>query len=173
MDDVINVYLTCGLPGSGKTTWAREFIEKNPNTIRICRDSIREMFCGSYKYNKETEPIVKRAAIELIDLAIGNKRNIIIDETNIRKSKREDWIDILKMIEHEIYEKIKIHIVYFPLGIEIHYVNSNDNLENRMTDDPRGYSREHWEKVINSMKEDFEIPIASEFPEGVGLVEVR
>lgn len=187
MSDTITVYITCGLPGSGKTTWAREFIKKNPGTVRVCRDNLREMFCGEYRYDKEFEALVKRTAINTLDLSIKNRHNVIIDETNIKKEKRADWIDIISMIDKEadedgtsfITRKIKIQIVYFPLGIEVDSISGlaasfgDDNLENRMSDNPRGYSREHWRGVIESMKKDFEVPELSEFPEGTKIVEVN
>lgn len=34
--------LTIGVPCSGKTTWATEFVTNNPTWINICRDDIRE-----------------------------------------------------------------------------------------------------------------------------------
>lgn len=172
MSDTITVYITCGLPGSGKTTWAKKFIEENPGTVRVCRDNLREMFCGDYRYDKAFEAIVKRSVINSLDLAIKNKHNVIIDETNIKKDKRADWLDIINMIQQDIVEEIKIYIIYFPLGIRVHTTIGNDNLENRMSDNPRGYSREHWSQVIESMKKDFEVPEISEFPEGTKIVEV-
>jgi len=35
---------TRGIPASGKTTWAREYCLKNPNTVRVNRDDIRYTF---------------------------------------------------------------------------------------------------------------------------------
>ncbi|TOL52987.1 hypothetical protein CGH95_24620, partial [Vibrio parahaemolyticus] len=34
--------LTIGCPGSGKSTWAREFIAKNPGFYNINRDDYRQ-----------------------------------------------------------------------------------------------------------------------------------
>ena len=49
------VKILVGLPGSGKSTWAKEFIHKNPNYIRFGRDVFRFMlkdqpFCDFKKH---------------------------------------------------------------------------------------------------------------------------
>lgn len=36
------IILTVGCPGSGKSTWAREFIAKNPGFYNINRDDYRQ-----------------------------------------------------------------------------------------------------------------------------------
>ena len=37
------VLVLIGLPASGKSTWAHDFIERNPNWIRINKDDLRSM----------------------------------------------------------------------------------------------------------------------------------
>ena len=38
------VILCRGIQGSGKTTWAKQYCKEHPNTIRVNRDDIRQMF---------------------------------------------------------------------------------------------------------------------------------
>lgn len=38
-----------GISGSGKSTWATEYIQKNPDTLRINRDDIRKSLVGTLK----------------------------------------------------------------------------------------------------------------------------
>lgn len=40
------IYVTRGLPASSKTTWAKEAAEY-PDTVRVCRDDIRDMLVGT------------------------------------------------------------------------------------------------------------------------------
>ena len=40
------IILTVGCPGSGKSTWAREFIAKNPGFFNINRDDYRQSIMG-------------------------------------------------------------------------------------------------------------------------------
>lgn len=37
------LYILTGLPGSGKSTWAKENL---PNAVVVCKDTIREEICG-------------------------------------------------------------------------------------------------------------------------------
>lgn len=39
------LWITCGLPASGKTSWAREFLESRPlgEVLRLSRDDLRRM----------------------------------------------------------------------------------------------------------------------------------
>ncbi len=45
----IKLILTKGLPASGKSTWAREYIEKYPNTANLCKDDLRLQLPASKK----------------------------------------------------------------------------------------------------------------------------
>ena len=38
------IILCRGIQGSGKTTWAKQYCKEHPNTIRVNRDDIRQMF---------------------------------------------------------------------------------------------------------------------------------
>ena len=45
---MIKVYITKGLPGSGKSTWAKETVDKYPNSYkRINKDDLRAMIDNS------------------------------------------------------------------------------------------------------------------------------
>ena len=38
--------LLCGIPGSGKTTWAKNYISKNPDFVHLSSDAIRAELYG-------------------------------------------------------------------------------------------------------------------------------
>jgi T4 RnlA family RNA ligase len=48
----LNLILTKGLPASGKTTWAREYIQKHPETANLCKDDLRSQLSGTGKREK-------------------------------------------------------------------------------------------------------------------------
>jgi predicted kinase len=52
----LKLILTKGLPASGKTTWAKEYIQKYPETANLCKDDLR-LQLGST--NKREKRIIK------------------------------------------------------------------------------------------------------------------
>ena len=133
----MEVYILCGLPGSGKSTWAMK-----QKGIIINRDSLRTMIHGKYKYDADLEPLIKDMAKELLCVALNAGHNVIIDETNLTKAKRKFWTNIIN-------NSAATYCVWF--------TETYNNLENRMTDS-RGISREKWSEVIEVMKKSFEKP---------------
>lgn len=75
-----------GLPGSGKTTWAREFIDEHPNCKRICKDDLRAMFDdGVYSFGNEQ--FIRHAQEALIRAAYSAGKSVILDDTNLRADR--------------------------------------------------------------------------------------
>jgi len=136
------MYILIGVPGCGKSTWSKENI--NEDTVVICKDAFRSMLRINYEYNMKYEPIVHDLQTAAITSAVKNGLDIIVDEVNIKKSKR----DVLKELVP---------------GYEIIYVvfKNTDTLDRRMNDS-RGYSREEWDAVIQGMIKSMEWPEADE-----------
>lgn len=77
------VIITKGLPGSGKSTWAKKVISDNPNSYkRINKDELREMFDNS-KHSNDSEKFILEARDQLIMLALKNGKHVIVDDTNL------------------------------------------------------------------------------------------
>jgi predicted kinase len=71
-----------GIPGSGKSTWARKQAHDNPDTIvRVCRDDIRNML-GKY-WVPDREGLVTQIEDAAIYHAIERSYDVIVDATNI------------------------------------------------------------------------------------------
>ncbi len=79
-----------GLPASGKTTWARQYLKDNPNTKRINKDELRAMLDDS-KWNKENEKFILHIRDTVIAQAFNNGYSVIVDDTNFA-SKHELWL---------------------------------------------------------------------------------
>lgn len=67
-----------GLPGSGKSTWARQ----QTNTRIVCRDSIRHMLGQYDDFTSEREGIVTDACNAAIFSCVRRGCDLIIDETH-------------------------------------------------------------------------------------------
>jgi predicted kinase len=49
---MLKLIITKGLPASGKTTWAKEYIQKYPETANLCKDDLRLQLSGTGKREK-------------------------------------------------------------------------------------------------------------------------
>ena len=119
--------ITIGVSGSGKSTWANDFVSKNKNYIVIERDKIRSSIQniddGYVVWNMwkwSDEKIVNKKQTELLNLAFENKQNIIISDTNISSKTR-------KMFE-ELFNKHKYKIEYKWFDIDIEEAIKRDSL---------------------------------------------
>lgn len=78
------VILTCGLPGSGKSTWAKEKLAKEPDKyIRLNRDDMRMMFNNKYRVDTKTENLTLIARDYLLVKTLEAGKNVIIDDCNL------------------------------------------------------------------------------------------
>lgn len=95
------VILTVGCPGSGKSTWANEFVRLNPGYFILTRDDFREKLFGldarnQYKYSKQREKAVTvaqlGAASELLHLEAT--KGIIVADTNLNPITVKNWKEV-------------------------------------------------------------------------------
>jgi len=154
----INFFIMCGIPGSGKSTYARKLAGET-NSIIICRDSLREMIAGTYdlyqqrvfespdkKFSKRIENIVSEMATQCLVVALHNNQTVIIDETNITTNRRCWWLTIAK---NEMGNSIHSTIIWVKTPIE--------ECIARRTKDPHGCDA-NWPIIINNMNKVWQDP---------------
>lgn len=79
----MNKLIICrGLPASGKTTWAKEWVMRDPNhRIRVNQDDIRLML-GKY-WVPDREKLVRIILYNAVARAMQYRFNIVVDNTNL------------------------------------------------------------------------------------------
>lgn len=77
----MKVIFTRGLPGCGKSTWAKEFVEKNKGWIRVNRDDLRNMR-GAYWIPSQEDMISDWEKQAIVHALIAGQ-NVIVDATNL------------------------------------------------------------------------------------------
>lgn len=94
----MHIILTQGAPGSGKSTWATNYVKDNPGYYILSRDDYRESLFGldarnEYKYSKAREKAVTVSQIgsasELFHLE--STKGVIIADTNLNEITIENW----------------------------------------------------------------------------------
>ena len=101
--------LLVGVPGSGKTTYAKDYIERNANTIHLSSDAIRKELYGDENIQGnpgEVFTLMQKRAIE----ALNNGIDVIYDATNITRKDRSGIIGVCPK-----FAKIECHIVWAPI----------------------------------------------------------
>ena len=86
------VYILIGLPGSGKTTYAKELIEKDPeNTLRISMDDILQMV-SFYRFIRDNAPLYREFEFSIYITALVRGFNVVVDRTNVDRETRKRFI---------------------------------------------------------------------------------
>lgn len=105
-----SLILLVGIPGSGKSTYARNYILDYPKqVIHLSSDSIRAELYGDESIQgnpAEVFSLMQKRAIE----ALNNGNDVIYDATNITRKDRAGIIGICPK-----FAKIEAHIIWAPI----------------------------------------------------------
>jgi len=94
---MLKVIMTVGIIASGKSTWAKEEVKRDPNTVRVNRDDLRVMM-SNYVYSPENEKIIIATRNHIISTALKSGRNVIIDDTNLNRRNFDDACALVSSI---------------------------------------------------------------------------
>jgi predicted kinase len=107
---MLKVILLRGLPGSGKSTYAKSLIDANPNIYkRINRDDMRMMFDNS-KSSKSNEKFVKKIRNLLIIEALKDNKNVIVDDTNLSDTNYNSIKQLVEQFNKENKSNVSVEI---------------------------------------------------------------
>jgi len=106
----LDLILICGLPGSGKSHFAKTYFNQN-NRKRINRKEIRrfiyEMTSFGEKWKEEyfedqDEILVKHVERKILEHFLQNKRRVLIDNTSATTDSRKNYITTAKQMNKSI-----------------------------------------------------------------------
>lgn len=81
------LFVLCGLPASGKTTWANYVVANNPDTVIVSSNDIRKELLGD-ETNQEYQGKIFDVVHDRIKEAIRDGKNVIVDATGINRYER-------------------------------------------------------------------------------------
>lgn len=100
--------MTMGLPGSGKSTWAKDQIKNRKNVKRVNKDDLRAMLdCGIWSPDNEKFVLLTRDHI--INEAMAKGYDVIVDDTNLNPKMRrqlQQIVDVSNNVRADRYELV-------------------------------------------------------------------
>ncbi len=93
-----------GLPGSGKSTWAKEQVcHTDAKVLRVNKDDLRRMMHGG-KWSRGNEKVVIGARNAYVGFALGNGLSVIVDDTNLAPSHEKDLRTLASKFTDTVFE---------------------------------------------------------------------
>jgi predicted kinase len=84
-----------GLPGSGKSTWAKEQVAKDPTkTVRVNKDDLRAMLHAGVWKGDKTERLVLAVRDDIVHEALAGGIDVIVDDTNLEPKHEQELREI-------------------------------------------------------------------------------
>lgn len=106
-----SLILLVGIPGSGKTTYAKDYIKQNPNTIHLSSDAIRKELYGDENIQGNPGDVFSLMQKRTIE-SLNNGYNVLYDATNITRKDRSGIIGVCPK-----FAKIECHIIWAPIEV--------------------------------------------------------
>jgi predicted kinase len=145
----VKLIVLCGIPGSGKSTYATRYVEDNINSIHISSDAIRAELYGNESIQgnpSEVFSLMQKRTVE----ALNEGKNVVYDATNITRKDRSSIIEICPK-----FAKIECYIIWAPIEECIRQDASRD--------------RTVGKEVIDRMLKRFQAPF---FDEGIDEIKI-
>lgn len=106
------IILTQGIQGSGKSTWAKKWVEEDPiHRVRWNNDDCRRM-CGPYSV-LERESFITSTRHSFIHKAMIDKKDIVIDDMNLNTRTTEYYEKIVKAYNDQNTDKYVLEYKQF------------------------------------------------------------
>lgn len=145
-----HLILLVGIPGSGKSTYAKNYIPDYPKqAIHLSSDSIRAELYGDESIQgnpADVFSLMQKRAVE----ALNNGNDVIYDATNITRKDRAGIIGICPK-----FVKIECHIIWAPIEVCI----ERDSKRERTV----------GKEVIDRMLKRFQAPY---YDEGIDVIKI-
>lgn len=98
------LYIMVGLPGSGKSTYAKETLLKaNPDWAYVSRDEVRYQYVSDQEHYFDKEDEVYREFCNRIEMYLLQNKNVIADATHLTVGSRKKLVNKLRVKPDKMY----------------------------------------------------------------------
>lgn len=140
MARMATLILISGIPGSGKSTWAKQYQREHPNTYIVASDEIRvRLFGGSQRFTDEA--LVWKTFLEDLNAHVNEDCTVIADATNLQNRYRRNYC-----VQTPGYDRHVLVVFEIPFDICVR--------QNKM----RAQERIISDRAMVSLQEEFEEP---------------
>lgn len=105
--------ITRGLPGSGKTTYAKRWVSEDATRrSRVNRDDLREVLHGgAHNYDRPLEQAVTWAHQGAVRTLLMSGRDVICDDMNLQNRQVKEWMKLAAEVgaEFEVVDFTNVH----------------------------------------------------------------
>jgi predicted kinase len=87
--------ITRGLPASGKSTWARKWVDEDPaDRARVNRDDLRFNLYGTARPTNRQEMAVGAAQQAAVRALLAAGRSVVVDDMHLRARYVSAWVEL-------------------------------------------------------------------------------
>jgi len=144
-----NLYLMCGCPGAGKSTFLKNHVKKESNSIIISRDEIRFSIIKTNEDYFSHEDEVTKIFWEKINNGLKEEKDVFADQTSLTPKSRK-WL--LKHINGYTYA----NLIWIDEDLEI-CLERNEIRKGTKAYVPRGVIQRMFDQFVEpSLDEGFD-----------------
>lgn len=107
MSKDLKIKILIGIPASGKSFYAKEFLKKNAGWVRVNRDDFRSMLRNEQQCEPKVEDLITKLVNNTIHSALAKRLNVIIDNTNVKEKYIRQFINEFKYsadIDYHVFD---------------------------------------------------------------------
>ena len=129
-----HILILIGISGSGKSTFAKQFVQENPTYLRLNRDDLRRSIVpvplGEYwKWEDNRKNRIERLVSELeksaLLAALESGWNVVIDNTHLRQRY---ITELLKLIDKQASTRKPIAVSFLVIDVNLEEAIKRDQL---------------------------------------------
>ena len=111
------VYFLKGLPASGKSSWAFEYIKNNPGYKRVNKDDLRAMIDAGV-WSRANEKFILKLQDFLITEYLEAGFHVIVDNTNFAPEHEERIRQVVRMWSKPNNKEVDFRVKFFEVDVE-------------------------------------------------------